>query len=394
VANLVDRRTASTRKAPSGNADMVSAVGVDEIDEIAEASEGKTEPVVAEAPSVEDALQQLTPEQLLLQTWRLVQNLADALSDQVVHFVRVAMASDDLTGAIGALLFACIQQGTSLSAVEYAVLAECLISVGEDSSLLDYVSVSDVDRQVLFEFVNAPETDEDDAEAAETAIRALDEQVLEQLAFEEGGLLGVWRVWRYPVTAAAYPPATPVYLVETRDDATAVKVAMAYYGQLDESGVPGEAIVEVYGSGTELPALQRAAQFAGELISAETTLDGFQFADVFDGEPGEDGLPQSLEHVTPEEAQGLVDYLLGGTPLLVADSQGEDVLDPSRGEVVPLHLRTDGTWVWSDASAYYLREHLVAPPADFRTHLQTVPKRPARVGDVTLHQVVAWLQSE
>jgi hypothetical protein len=60
---------------------------------------------------------------------------------------------------------------------------------------------------------------------------------------------------------------------------------------------------------------------------------------------------------------------------------------------VPLHLRTDGVWIWSDATAYYVREHLIGPPSVFHAYLQAVTGTADRVSDVTLHQAVAWLQS-
>ncbi|HET9657855.1 MAG TPA: hypothetical protein VFP72_21055 [Kineosporiaceae bacterium] len=358
---------------------------------------GVQSPVVVAEAEENDGIS-LTAEQLHSQSWRLIQNLADALPDDVVRFARQAWATDQPGQALAAVLFSCIQLGTTLTTVEYAVLAECLFAVGDDASLLDHVTVGDVERQVLFEFVSFPESAEDVAGAAEagldleSVVREVDRAVGAGFGVQDAAV-GVWRAWRYPVTGAAWPRPTPVYLVEVRDDAAAVELATAYYASRDGLPVSGEPIVEVYPSGTELPPLHRAVQFAGELVFAAADAPDFAFADVFDGEPDADGLPQNITRVSPEEAERLITYLLSGTPMLVADTQGEDVLDPSRGQVVPLHLRTDGTWVWSDASVYYLREHLIGPPPAFHAYLHTVAETAERVSDVTLHQAVAWLQS-
>jgi hypothetical protein len=379
VAELVDRRAAA---APPR-----------EVADLADVEPGQGEP------------SGLTAGQLMSQTWRLVQNLADALPDDVTRFARQSLAEGDAARALSALVFACLHTGISLSTVEYAVLAECLLSVSEDISPLDHVTVGDVERPVLFEFVDLPDRGDgnrdagtagrpdDDSDEAITAVAwAIDRSVAARLGTQTSAL-GIWRAWRYPVTGAPWPPSTPYYLVEAQDEASAIELATVFYGGQDRAAGPGEPVVEVYPTGAELPPLHRAIQFAGELVFAASPPPRFTFADVFDGDPDADGLPQHVTRVSQEEAERLISYLLSGTPMLVADAQGEDVLDPARGQSVPLHLRTDGTWVWSDASAYYLREHLIGPPPAFHAYLQTAPDTADRVSDVTLHQAVAWLQS-
>lgn len=368
MAKLVDRRTAAAVR-PAAVAEVAVA-----------------EPEEAEQVT-------LTQEQLRSQTWRLIQNVADALPDDVVRFARQALVAEDLDAALEAIVFASIQFRVPLSTVEYAVLAECMLAVDDDISILDHVSVGDTDRPVLFEFVAFPSADEglDDELAVQPAVDEADLAVRQRLG-DDAPAIGVWRAWRYPVTGSPWPQPTPVYLIEAEDEAAVLDLAAAFYDE-PEAAWAGMPIVEIYATGIELPPLHRAIQFAGELVFASSDTPSFTFADVFDGEPDESGRPQDVVRVSEEEAARLVDYLLSGTPMLVADAEGQDVLDPSRGQCVPLHLRTDGTWVWSDASAYYLREHLIGPPAQFHAYLQTVPPVAARVDDVTLHQAVAWLQS-
>ena len=40
--------------------------------------------------------------------------------------------------------------------------------------------------------------------------------------------------------------------------------------------------------------------------------------------------------------------------VLAARSNGDDAFAPGRTDVVPLNFRTDGSWVWPGAVAYYL----------------------------------------
>jgi hypothetical protein len=47
-----------------------------------------------------------------------------------------------------------------------------------------------------------------------------------------------------------------------------------------------------------------------------------------------------------------------------------DPLDPDRGPVVPLSYRTDGTWVWQEALAYYMRARGAAPELEFLCHIE------------------------
>jgi hypothetical protein len=69
------------------------------------------------------------------------------------------------------------------------------------------------------------------------------------------------------------------------------------------------------------------------------------------------------------ERSALVGYL-DSAPLVVRAAGLEvDPLDPAAGRVVPLGYRSDGVWVWQEASAYYLRSRGVAPDEEFVAHI-------------------------
>lgn len=72
---------------------------------------------------------------------------------------------------------------------------------------------------------------------------------------------------------------------------------------------------------------------------------------------------------------------------MVTTGTGEDVVDPARGAVVPMGLRTDGTWIWADAAAYYLREHHLAPDARLLAHIRRSGGLPPALGAASLLRV-------
>jgi hypothetical protein len=70
--------------------------------------------------------------------------------------------------------------------------------------------------------------------------------------------------------------------------------------------------------------------------------------------------------------------LEGGSVLMSTTARLDDVLDPADGRGrVPTGFRTDGVWVWSDAVAYYLRAHGVAPVSGLLSHFHSESADPA-----------------
>lgn len=100
---------------------------------------------------------------------------------------------------------------------------------------------------------------------------------------------------------------------------------------------------------------------------------GFRIARIFDP-AGPDGAPRveaSRGRVTDlDERRRLLGFLEGGTVIADAGLRDTDLLEPHRVGAVPIAFRTDGTWIWGDAVAYYLRWHHVPPEADLLAHIQ------------------------
>lgn len=84
--------------------------------------------------------------------------------------------------------------------------------------------------------------------------------------------------------------------------------------------------------------------------------------------------------VSDEERDRLSAYL--ETAPVVVSQDGRpvpDLFDQTGTATIPREYRTDGTWVWPAAVAYYLREHKVAPERDLVEHIRA---RDYRVPDV------------
>jgi hypothetical protein len=70
----------------------------------------------------------------------------------------------------------------------------------------------------------------------------------------------------------------------------------------------------------------------------------------------------------PVERRALVSYLRAGRPVVVTPGRDQDRVLPELGRVMPLGFRTDGVWVWSEATAYYVEKHGMAPVSALRAH--------------------------
>jgi hypothetical protein len=111
-----------------------------------------------------------------------------------------------------------------------------------------------------------------------------------------------------------------------------------------------------------LPRYQRLARAGGTLMWAREPDPGIQIVRLYD-EVDEAGPRMSPEHpsIDEPEAERLVAYLRDGEPLLLTTGRMDDVVDRTRVDAVPMSFRTDGVWIWSDASTYYLEQYRLSP---------------------------------
>ncbi|KOV81027.1 hypothetical protein ADL03_30540 [Nocardia sp. NRRL S-836] len=113
--------------------------------------------------------------------------------------------------------------------------------------------------------------------------------------------------------------------------------------------------------------------------------------DVVDRETGPGFAPEHPLVGDRDEWQALLDYLESGTPVLVTPTLLDDVVDPARTAVVPAGFRTDGTWVWTDTVAYYLRYHGLAPEERLLAHLREQDRTAAPVDADTTRRALGFV---
>jgi hypothetical protein len=93
-----------------------------------------------------------------------------------------------------------------------------------------------------------------------------------------------------------------------------------------------------------------------------------------------------------EEADRLIRYLNGGELLLSTTARLEDAVNPGRGAVVPTNFRTDGHWIWSDATVYYLKQYGLAPDANLIAHIHLRGFVVPEIDGAAIHRALAALQ--
>jgi hypothetical protein len=102
-------------------------------------------------------------------------------------------------------------------------------------------------------------------------------------------------------------------------------------------------------------------------MGGSESFQGFRFVPLFDDVERDQPRPwRSRPWIDdPAERDRILGYLRAGAPVERRDLWMTDLLDPGRGRVVPFSFFTDGTWIWSDASAYHLQAHGLAPEPEF-----------------------------
>ncbi|PKW18064.1 hypothetical protein [Saccharopolyspora spinosa] len=307
--------------------------------------------------------------------------LAGRVPDEFLATVRQQLAE----GGIGQVAESVCQElaagGVALSFREMGVLAELL--PGSAISTFSRIPIGDEQRVLAWHFTGAPSEPVGVDDAGVAGLVA----VLSGTA----GARGLWCVWRGPVSGRG--PWLPVYVVEAGGGVDLVGLT----GRLQRvlvvagSGVPR---VEVVVSGGEVPVYQRAARSYGRLVWAASEPVGLQLARVFDGvdEAGESVFEEDHPRlVDVVERDRVLDYLRAGTVVLDTDSTIDDVVDRSRGSVVPMSFRSDGVWIWPDIVCYYLEQYGLAPDEQLLAHIRDADRPPAPLDAVAVHRVLEYL---
>lgn len=82
--------------------------------------------------------------------------------------------------------------------------------------------------------------------------------------------------------------------------------------------------------------------------------------------------PEDWDEIKPL----VLNYLETAQLVMLARGKGPDELDPSKTFAVPLKWKTDGTYTWPGALAYYAEQHDQAPAAELVEHMRSVDFQP------------------
>jgi hypothetical protein len=202
--------------------------------------------------------------------------------------------------------------------------------------------------------------------------------------------VALWRAWRIaPQWAAGTIPPGRIYVLEA--NGPQAETAAAMMRELSAAGLDLPQ-VEVYLSGAELPAYTLSARNSGALLWLDGTAPPIRLARVFD-EIDATGARFRPGHelLTGDDLHQVAGYLEAGTPVLATTGRLPDVVEPERGEVVPMSYRTDGRWLWTDSVTYYLRTYGLAPEPELLAVARAAGFLTPAPGPAEQHRALALL---
>jgi hypothetical protein len=306
----------------------------------------------------------------------LLLGLAGVLPDSVIARSRDQLAAGTLQELARNVMFCVLSQSLKLTSEDAAVLADLL----DDPAGLGEVEIDDSDVTHWQFGAEPPEAD--------PVAGALDQVVSEALV-REPDVIGCWQAWRTGTDEAA---AKAVFVIEVRADTDLVGVTARMQQRLAAAGEASPQ-VEVYPQDWEPPAYQRQARGFGRLIWAAVADPGIRIASIFDEVDPRQGPLFSSDHplLDSVEADQVAKYLSEAEPVLVTTARMDDVVDTGRLDCVPINFRTDGSWLWTEAAAYYAQEHLLEPDPDLLAHIRSNHHTIPEVDGVAVHRALETL---
>ncbi|XVU28943.1 hypothetical protein ACQPZJ_18355 [Actinoplanes sp. CA-054009] len=196
------------------------------------------------------------------------------------------------------------------------------------------------------------------------------------------GAVALWRSWRLPLVGADHAGPARVFVLAVEGDLAGATAALTR--EVGETGVT----VETYHSGEEPPPYARSARASGALLWTAEPAGPVRLARVYDTERGFDPAHERLDG---DDRARVLAWLEAGTTVLATTARDTDVLEPERGEVVPIDFRSDGHWIWTDTTAYYLREYGLAPEPELLAHVRAAGDRVPFTDPVGEHRALAAL---
>ncbi|HEY0697171.1 MAG TPA: hypothetical protein VGD43_05105, partial [Micromonospora sp.] len=333
----------------------------------------------------------------------LLLRLAGSLPDRVLTDARDALAAGRRLDVVQAVAFEVVSQPLQLDADEIAALREELALGGGDVDLgLALEELRGERPPAPWQFLSDLPTTQDDLalmvlpqDRTADPVDLLDpvDRALVAAASADPAVRAVWRAWRLPSTARPWQDPVRVVVVSVEDAMDSLPAASAQLRQVMVEAGDAEAQVEVCWAGVDAPYYQTLARSSGALLWAARPAAPVTTARLFDGvDPVRGPWFASNRPVVsdPTERDDLLAALSGGMVIAWSSAAMPDILAPDRGDVVPMHLRTDGTWLWSEAVGYYLEHYGLAPDPQLVTHLTgDEPAEP--LDEISVHRALVHL---
>ncbi|SCL29407.1 hypothetical protein GA0074692_2720 [Micromonospora pallida] len=333
----------------------------------------------------------------------LLLRLAGSLPDRVLTDARDALAAGRRLDVVQAVAFEAVSQPLQLDADEIAALREELVLSGGDLDLgLALEELRGERPPAPWQFLSdLPTTQEELASMVLPQDRTADpvdlldpiDRALLAAASAIPTVRAVWRAWRMPSTARPWQDPVRVVVVSVDGAMDSLPAASAQLRQVMVEAGDDEAQVEVCWAGLGAPYYQTLARSCGALLWAARLAAPVTTARLFDGvDPVRGPWFATNRPVVSDgtERDELLAALRAGVVIAWSSAAMPDILDPDRGDVVPMHLRTDGTWLWSEAVGYYLENYGLAPDPQLVTHLAGgEPAEP--LDEISVHRALVHL---
>ncbi|MGW1061313.1 hypothetical protein [Micromonospora rubida] len=332
----------------------------------------------------------------------LLLRLAGTLQDGLLTEVRGWLADGRRREVAQALAFEAVSQPLQLAGDEIELLRVELIRGGAGSDLALALEELRGERPPApWLFLSALSTGTDDALVARPLDRTgepqedLDavERALVAEASDVPGVRAIWRSWRMPQHARPWQEPVRVAVVSVEDAVESLPSLTVRLRRVMVEAGDATAQVEVCWAGLDVPFYQTLARSCGALLWSSRPAAPITTARVFDGVDPVRGPWFTTNRpvvVDGAERDRLIAALRSAVVITWSSAQMADVLAPERGDVVPLHLRTDGSWVWSDAVAYYLENYGLAPDPDLAAHLNG-PGPAEPLDEISVHRALVHL---
>ncbi|MCM3922344.1 hypothetical protein ND748_11825 [Frankia sp. AiPs1] len=293
--------------------------------------------------------------------WLLLR-LSGLVSDELLTRARAWLAQGRRVDVAAAVVQAAVPVDLALNAADVRLLDELYTAADLDARAVGSVRIGRPNRSGEaargFRFSAGPP-----AAAGEEPLAEQDDVLGALLAdvVTMPSVRGVWLAWRSAANGAPWPPTRRVFVVETDDDADLPAVTARAQRVLAGAGEAAPQ-VETYPTAAEPPSRTEQARTRGALVYVRGPRPEIQFAQFFD-EVDESGPQIGPDHprLADPERVHVLNYLSDGKVLASTTARAVDRLRPQDGPIVPVTIRTDGVWIWNDASWYYLEKYHLAP---------------------------------